>query len=369
MVVLERQDVNVYERVIKNNTDIPEDRLRDFLCDNLQDDSLAELRDNIFKDDEDLTKYSYFPIRHKHLESCYKGLLNSFWTVGHLKLEAAKERKEWDDLDVPTRNFVKMLLFLFAQLDGIVAENLIKNFKEETSHIKECCYFYAIQEVNENIHNETYSTLIDIYIRDTKEKELGFNSIKNFESIRVIAAWTKKWMDPSLPLLERVVAFACVEGILFSSAFAGIYWIKRRNILQGLTLANEWIARDEGSHTAWAVTLYWFFVNELGYEPIPLERLYEIISSSVKVGVFFNKDAMKLETVGINIEDMTCYIKCTADSLIHSFGGEKLYKVNNKFDWMAVISLPNKSNFFEKTVTEYSKVDDIMEEFSMDEEF
>jgi ribonucleotide reductase beta subunit family protein with ferritin-like domain len=261
-------------------------------------------------------------------------------------------------LDVDTQTYIKFLLFLFAQLDGIVNENLVENFKEETAkYAKECSMFYAIQEAMEWGHNETYSMLIAAFIRDPEERQRGLNSIANFPSIRKVAEWAYMWMDPRRPLLERVIAFTCIEGVIFSSAFAGIYWIKRRNILHGLTKANEWIARDEAIHTRFGVSLYRHITEIWETEAgKPSETIvHNIIRSAVETCEEFTRDAMNVQLVGLVADDMVLYVKCTADRLSTALGYRPIYYANNPFDWMVVISIPNKSNFFETKVSEYAR--------------
>ena len=320
--------------------------------------------------DDDYSQYSFFPIKHPNLESFYQRQKAVVWSPQ--ELDYSRDRSDWDILDDGTKTFIKFILFFFAQADGIVNENLITNFKQQTSFFKEATFFYSAQEYIETIHNETYSILIETFIRDRQEKMRGYNAIKHYPSIKKIADWMFAWMDSKRFLLERVVAFACVEGIFFSSAFAAIYWIKRRNILQGLCKANEWIARDEALHTEFAVELYhelttfkpdkpMYLVLENGTNlPLPLSRLSEdtihsIIKSAVAVSESFVRDALQVDLIGMNADDMVDYVKCTGDIISMSFGYNPIYKVDQPFTWMAVISLPNKSNFFESKVSEYAK--------------
>jgi ribonucleotide reductase beta subunit family protein with ferritin-like domain len=291
-----------------------------------------------------------------------------FWTAQ--EIDYSNDRSQFDKCDLVTQKYIKFLLFLFAQLDGIVNENLVENFKRETSSMaKECSMFYAIQEAIEWGHNETYSLLIKTYIRDTEEQTRGLNSIAHYPAIRKIAEWAYRWMDPKKDLLERLVAFACIEGIIFSSAFAGIYWIKRKNILHGLTKANEWIARDEALHTRFAIALYNHITNRwLLRIRLSDDRVNAIITDAVAITEEFTRDAMHVDLVGIDPDDMVSYVKCTADTLVTSLGYPKIYNVDNPFDWMAILGLSNKSNFFETRVTEYGRevksVDD--EDFTFD---
>lgn len=308
---------------------------------------------------KNLTRLSFLPIENPGLEKYYQDQKKVFWTAQEISF--AGDRDQFEALDEDTKKYVKPIIFLFAQLDGIINENLVNNFKKETSALaKECGMVYAIFEAMEWGHNETYSTIIKVYIRDQEEQQRGLNAIANFPSIKKIADWAFMWMDSGSPLVERIVAFACIEGIIFSSAFAGIYWLKRKNILQGLCKANEWIARDEAIHTRFAIALYhhitsiWSKENG-GQDLLPTEKIHSIIKSAVDVTEEFTRMAMNVNLVGIDADDMVSYIKCTANALSKSLGYSDIYKVKNPFDWMAIISLPNKTNFFEGRVTEYSR--------------
>jgi ribonucleotide reductase beta subunit family protein with ferritin-like domain len=317
--------------------------------------SMANDDSNLDFDDEELERFAFLPIKDQKLHELYEEQKNMMWTVSDI--DFSHDRGHWDRLDNDTRCYIKFLLSLFAQLDGIVNENLVENFKKETGGFsKDCSKFYAYQEAIEWTHNETYSFLINTLIRDEQEQKLSLNSIKHVPAIREIARWAKKWMSRKLPLVERIVAFACIEGIIFSSAFAGIYYIKRRNILHGLTKANEWIARDEALHTKFAVMLYHHITSIWKKAPLlTAERVHAIVESAVGVTEMFTKTAMNVHLVGINADDMVSYVKCTSDVLCESLGYPPLYNVANPFDWMAIISLPNKTNFFESRVSEYAK--------------
>lgn len=308
---------------------------------------------------KNLTRLAFLPIENPGLEKYYQEQKKVFWTTQEISF--GTDREQFEKLDENTKRYVKPIIFLFAQLDGIINENLVSRFKTETAELaKECSMVYAIFEAMEWGHNETYSAIIKVYIRDPDEQRMGLNAIAHFPAIRQIADWAFHWMESSAPLIERLVAFACIEGIIFSSAFAGIYWLKRRNILHGLCKANEWIARDEAIHTRFAVALYHHMTSIWGPErggvvPLSVDRLHAIIKSAVVVTEIFTRDAMNVDLVGIDADDMVNYIKCTANSLSTSLGCPRIYDVVNPFDWMAVISLPNKTNFFESRVTEYSR--------------
>jgi ribonucleoside-diphosphate reductase subunit M2 len=312
---------------------------------------------------------AFHPIEKKTLHDLYQTHKLAFWSPE--EIDMSTDRSSFDAQTPHLQKYVKFILSLFAQLDGLVNENLIKNFKQETSDLaKECKHFYSIQEFMETIHNETYSILLETYIRDTNERSQMLDSIKYNPSVRMIADWACGWMDSSKPLLERLIAFACIEGLVFSSAFAGIYWIKRKGILGGLTKANEWIARDEAIHTRFAIALYHHMTSIWKrLPPLSQRRVHEIVESAVDITEKFTRDAMHPDLVGIDIDDMIDYVKCTADVLIESLGYERLYNVVNPFDWMIIISLPNKTNFFESKVSEYARDTESVFVFDLNTEF
>lgn len=305
--------------------------------------------------DGDLTRFAFLPVENPGLEKYYHEQKSLMWVA--TDIDFSTDRQDWYKLDDKTKEYIKFLLSLFAQLDGLVNENLVRNFKEETRDLaKECGWFYAYQEAIECTHNETYSGLIKAFIGDPEEQLRCLNSIKNFPSIRKIAEWSAKYMDRSYSLLERLVAFASIEGIIFSSAFAGIYWIKRKNILHGLTQANSWIARDEGLHTRFAIALYQHIVSIWRkFPPLSTNQVHRVIRSAVEVTEDFTRNAMRTDLVGLNADDMVKYVQRSADVLSESLGYPPIYGVQSPFDWMAIISLPNKTNFFESKVSEYAK--------------
>jgi len=312
---------------------------------------------------KNLSDYAYFPIIRPELQKYADEQESVHWTADEIHYDG--DREDWDKLSVTDpagKRFIKFILFFFAQGDGIVIENLIDNFKRETSHYKEAGHVYTIFANIELTHAKVYSLFIDTLIRDEKEKLRGYNAISYYPSIRKIAAWVTQWMNPELPLMERVIAFACFEGIIFSSAFAGIYWIKKRNILYGICKANEWIARDERIHTEFAVALYHYATttdpNEETRQPkVSEQRIHEIIDSCVRVSDNFIRTALLVDQIGLSSGDMVDYVKCCADRLSTSLDCKAIYKVDNPFEWMKIIGLPNKSNFFETQATEYKKMD------------
>lgn len=309
---------------------------------------------------KDTSDLAFFPIKNERLIAFYHDQKNVFWVPS--EIDYSNDRSSWDDLSEDVREYTEFLLFLFAQLDGIVNQNLCENFVQETSFSKECSAFYAIQGAIEWIHNETYSNLIKAFIRDPERQMKGLNSIQHYPEIKKIADWAYEYMDTSKSLLERVVAFCCIEGIIFSSAFAGIYWLKRKNILPGLCKANEWIARDEAIHTRFGVALYHHMTSIWRkQDALSQEKINEIIKSAVSVTENFTKNALKCDLVGLNADDVISYVQATADSLSTSLGYEAIFKTVNRLDWMVVISLPNKSNFFETKVSEYAREDEGIE--------
>jgi ribonucleoside-diphosphate reductase beta chain len=332
--------------------------------------TINQITDGNPSEETDYSQYSFLPIKRKNLEQFYQRQKAVVWTPQ--ELDYSRDRSDWDDLDEGTKTFVKFILFFFAQADGIVNENLITHFKQETSFFKEATFFYSAQEYIETIHNETYSILIETFIRDRQEKLKGYNAIQHYPSIKKIADWMFEWMNSDRSLTERVVAFACVEGIFFSSAFAAIYWIKRRNVLQGLCKANEWIARDEALHTEFAVELYHELTgtDKPRFPRLPEDTIHSIIKSAVAVSENFVRDALQVDLIGMNADDMVNYVKCTGDVVSMSFGYNHIYGIDNPFNWMAVISLPNRTNFFEGKVSEYAKpVDEADTGFDLDTDF
>lgn len=302
----------------------------------------------------DYSDMAFLPVKYSALSKYYHTQKSIFWFPS--EIDFSGDRDDWDRLDKNTKEFLQFFLFFFAQFDGIVNENLFRRFKKETRRYKEASHFYAIQEANETIHNETYSLMIDTFIRDEQVKKLGFNAIHNYPSIKAIADWIEHFMDKSIPLMERVVAFACLEGVLFTGAFATIYWIKKRNILHALDTANQWIARDERLHFEFAVALFHQLSSEKdAVVPTPA-RLHSIIHSAVDVAAQFIKVALKVDLIGMNAEDLIGYVKAVANSLGDAFEIGHTYPGQvNPLDWMVVVGLPNKRNFFEGKATEYAR--------------
>jgi len=300
------------------------------------------------------TKYSYLPLDYPILDTFYQKQKEVLWTPQ--EIDMSHDRYDWDKLNDNEKRFIEFILCFFAQADGIVIENLFENFQAETGQIKEARAFYAVQNFIETVHNETYSLLIDTFIRDAERKEMAFNAIDNYPSIKAISELIFKWMNKERPLTERIVAFCCVEGVLFSGAFAAIYWIKRKNLLSGLCKANEFIARDEAIHTTFGVALYHTFTGiRHDFPLLSQQRVFEIIDEFMNTSESFIRDALQVDMIGMCADDMVDYVKCTADVLCESLGYEKRYCKINPFDWMTIIGMPNKTNFFEDRPSEYAK--------------
>jgi ribonucleotide reductase beta subunit family protein with ferritin-like domain len=295
----------------------------------------------------------------------YKKQQACFWVVDEIDL--ASDLKDWEGLTDDERHFIKYVLAFFAASDGIVLENLIENFACEIQ-IPEVRCFYGFQTMMENIHSETYSLLIDTYINDASEKDFLFKAIENIPTVQKKAEWALKWINRTNTFAERLIAFAAVEGIFFSGSFCAIFWLKKRSLLPGLSFSNELISRDEGLHTDFACLLYKHIVNK-----IPNERIYEIITEAVTIEHEFVSESLPVELIGMNSKLMSQYIEFVADRLLYTLGVPKYYKSTNPFEWMDMISLQGKTNFFEKKVSEYQKAGVMQKKedkkFTLDSEF
>ena len=293
-------------------------------------------------------RYVLLPIQHNNLFNLYKKALASFWTVEEVDL--SKDMNDWYKLSKDEQHFIKNILAFFAGSDGIVLENLAVRFMSEIKCSEAMC-FYGFQIAMENIHSEMYSLLIDTYIRDTNEKNHLFNAIDTIPSVSKKANWAIKWInDKDSNFATRVVAFASVEGIFFSGSFCAIFWLKKRGLMPGLTSSNELISRDEGMHTDFAVEIYNMLENRLSQETIN-----EIITEAVSIEKEFIIDSIPCKLIGMNSELMSQYIEFVADRLLVQLGYDKVYNASNPFNFMEMISLEGKTNFFEKRVMDYSK--------------
>jgi ribonucleoside-diphosphate reductase beta chain len=306
-----------------------------------------------------------FPIKHDDIWQFYKKAEASFWTAEEIDL--SQDLADWKKMNDGERHFVSHVLAFFAASDGIVNENLANNFLKEVQFAEAKC-FYGFQIMMENIHSETYSLLIDTYINDPKEKDHLLRAIETIDCVKKKADWALKWIE-SDNFVERLISFAAVEGIFFSGSFCSIFWLKKRGLMPGLSFSNELISRDEGLHCDFACLLYTDHIkNQLSQE-----RIYEIILDAVEIEKEFVTVALPVSLIGMNAEMMCQYIDFVADRLLVSLGCQKHYNATNPFDFMEMISLQGKTNFFEKRVAEYQKSGVMSDKdsmsFSLDEDF
>ena len=295
----------------------------------------------------DDNRFVMFPIKYEDIWDMYKKQVECFWRAEEIDL--SKDLNSWESLHQDERYFISMILAFFAASDGIVLENLASRFMNDVQ-VSEARAFYGFQIAMENIHSETYSNLIETYIKDKEEKSKLFNAIENFPCIKKKSDWAQKWIhDNRSSFATRLVAFACVEGIFFSGAFCSIYWLKKRGLMPGLTFSNELISRDEALHCEFAVLLYSKLLKK-----IDKARIHEIIKEAVEIEIEFICDALPCKLIGMNSDLMTQYIKFVADRLVVQLGYKKIYNVANPFDFMELISLEGKTNMFERKIAEYS---------------
>ena len=298
---------------------------------------------------EENKRYVIFPIKHDDIWKMYKQAEANFWTTEELDL--SKDMKDYESLTDNEQYFIKNVLAFFAASDGIVNENLVERFCNDVK-VLEAKFFYGFQIAMENIHSETYSLLIDTYVKDIEEKSRLLNAIDTIPSVKKKADWSLKWInDKSANFGTRVIAFAAVEGIFFSGSFCSIFWLKKRGLMPGLCHSNELISRDEGLHTEFAVLMYSMLQNKPSKETV-----ISIIKEAVDLEIEFITESLPCNLIGMNMKLMTQYIQYVADRLLLMLGIEKQYSVQNPFDWMEMISIQGKTNFFEKRVGEYSNV-------------
>ncbi|RMF04189.1 MAG: ribonucleoside-diphosphate reductase [Bacteroidetes bacterium] len=315
---------------------------------------------------ENPNRFVLFPIQHDDIWQEYKKGEACFWTAEEIDL--SQDLTDWaDKLNDDERYFIKHVLAFFAASDGIVNENLAENFVAEVQYT-EAKFFYGFQIMMENIHSETYSLLIDTYIKDPKEKDYLFNAIETMDCVKKKAQWALRWIENG-SFAERLIAFAAVEGIFFSGSFCSIFWLKKRGLMPGLCFSNELISRDEGMHCDFACLLY----NDHLVNKLPDEKVRSIITDAVEIEKEFVSDALPVNLIGMNANLMCQYIEFVADRLLVALNLEKEYKVENPFPWMDLISLEGKTNFFEKRVGDYQKsgvmADRESQVFSLDEDF
>ncbi len=315
--------------------------------------------------EENTKRFVLFPIEHDEIWKMYKQAEASFWTTEEVDL--AQDLTDWEHLSKDEQHFIKHVLAFFAASDGIVNENLVLNFMREVQ-IPEARCFYGFQVAIENIHAETYSLLIDTYIKDAVEKDYLFNALENLDCVSKKANWALNWIENAPSFAHRLVAFAAVEGIFFSGSFCAIFWLKKRGLMPGLSFSNELISRDEGLHCDFACLLYSMLQNKLDKKVVE-----QIITEAVEFEKEFVTDALPVSLIGMNAAMMTEYIEFVADRLLVSLGNDVHYGTQNPFPWMELISLQGKTNFFEKRVGDYQKagvmVDKEKQVFSLDEDF
>jgi ribonucleoside-diphosphate reductase beta chain len=316
---------------------------------------------------ENKNRFVLFPIEHHDIWQFYKTAEASFWTAEEIDL--SQDIKDWENLNDGERHFISHVLAFFAASDGIVNENLGENFLSEVQYT-EAKFFYGFQIAIENIHSEVYSLLIDTYIKNDKERYRLFNAIEELDCVKKKAQWALRWIHEA-SFAERLIAFAAVEGIFFSGSFCSIFWLKKRGLMPGLTFSNELISRDEGMHCDFACLLY----NDHLVNKLPTQRVQQIIANAVEIEKEFVTDALPVKLIGMNSDLMSQYIEFVADRLLVELKCGKLYNATNPFDFMEMISLQGKTNFFEKRVGEYQKAgvkqqnSQTTSKFSLDEDF
>ena len=318
---------------------------------------------------ENSSRYVLFPIKYPKIYEMAKRIQSLYWQTEELKL--SQDKIDWENkLTDNERYFIKMVLAFFAASDGIVMENLALRFSNDVK-IPEARFFYAYQIFNEAVHSEVYSTLIDSYVHNEKEKAKLFNAVNEFSSIKEKAVWAQKWIEnKDTSFATRIVAFAVVEGIFFSGSFCAIYWLKNRGLMPGLSFSNELISRDEGLHCDFAVSLFHMLKNKPSQEVI-----YDIFIDAVKIEQNFITEAIPCSMIGMNQEMMKQYIEFVADRLLQQLGYEKKWNTKNPFHFMELISMDGKTNFFERRVAEYSSASvgkektDEKDDFDLDNDF
>lgn len=312
---------------------------------------------------ENSGRFVVFPLKYHDIWEKYKTAQHSFWSAEEIDL--AQDLTDWEEkLNDDEKHYIKNVLAFFAASDGIVNENLAENFLKEVQY-PEAKFFYGFQIAMENVHSETYSLLIDTYIKDDTEKDYLFNALETVPSVKKKADWALKWIE-SDSFAERLIAFAAVEGIFFSGSFCSIFWLKKRGLMPGLAFSNELISRDEGLHCEFACLLH----NKYITNKVSQERITEIITEAVEIEKEFVTDSLPVSLIGMNAKLMSQYIEFVADYWLTELGCKKVYNAENPFDFMDMLSLQNKGNFFEKRVSEYSKASDRSIDFeSLDDDF
>lgn len=324
---------------------------------------MSHIQEPILQENND--RFVLFPIKYDEIWKMYKQAEASFWTAEEIDL--AQDLTDWEALNDDERHFIKHVLAFFAASDGIVNENLVINFMQDVQ-IPEARCFYGFQVAIENIHAETYSLLIDTYIKDVEERTYLFNAMTTVPCVKKKADWALRWIDEAPSFAHRLIAFAAVEGIFFSGSFCSIFWLKKRGLMPGLAFSNELISRDEGLHCDFACLLY-----SMLQEKLPQAEVQDIITEAVTFEKEFVSDALPVSLIGMNAGLMEQYIEFVADRLLVALGNPKVYNTANPFPWMEMISLQGKTNFFEKRSPEYQKTgvmtDKENQTFSLEEDF
>ena len=313
---------------------------------------------------EDQNRFVMFPIQDQSIWDMYKKQVDCFWRAEEVDL--SNDYTDWKTLNDDEKHFISMVLAFFAASDGIVLENLGSRFMAEVQ-LSEARAFYGFQIAMENIHSQMYSLLIETYIQNNDEKMKLFHALENFPCIKKKADWAIKWInDNRSSFATRLIAFACVEGIFFSGAFCSIYWLKKRGLMPGLTFSNELISRDEALHTEFAILLYKKLLRK-----VQKNKVYDIVKEAVEIEKEFITEALPCRLIGMNSVLMSQYIEFVADRLLVQLGYDKIYNSLNPFNFMELISVESKTNFFEKRVSEYALADKTKEEdiFNLDCEF
>ena len=317
--------------------------------------------------DPNKDRFVLFPIEYQDVMDIYKEHMAVFWTVEEIDL--AQDMSDWEKLNNDEKHFITQVLAFFAASDGIVGENLTTRFYNDVQ-IPEARCFYGFQIAIENIHSEMYSLLIDTYVKDPKEKDTLFHAVEHFPFVEEKANWALKWIGSDASFAERLVAFIAVEGIFFSGSFCAIYWFKKRGLMPGLCTSNEFIARDEGLHTEFGCMMHEMLQAE---NQLSKDKITAIITEAVEIEKGFITEALPVSLIGMNSELMKQYIEFVADFWLNRLGCPKVYSANNPFDWMELISLEGKTNFFEKRVSEYQRpgvlADKDQQRFTLDADF
>ena len=308
----------------------------------------AIMSEDLLLNESASNRFILFPIQHNEIWTMYKKQVASFWTVEEINL--SQDTKDWATLKDDERYFIKHVLAFFAASDGIVLENLAQRFVNDVQ-LPEARAFFSFQMAMESIHNEAYSLLIDTYIKDRQEKDRLFHAIETIPCVKQKADWALQWSKADNSFGQRLVAFAAVEGIFFSGSFCAIFWLKKRGKMPGLTFSNELISRDEGLHVDHACLLY----KMLDQSRLTPEVVHTIIRGAVEIETSFVCDSLPVELIGMNAKMMSTYIEFVADRLLLMLGYDKIYHAINPFEWMEMISLQGKTNFFEKPVADYQK--------------